>query len=60
MTSNPTLIPELKVLDYHASLNFYTLSAGFEVLYDRPEESFAMLEMNGARLMDLLPEVVHG
>ncbi|MDP1608082.1 MAG: VOC family protein [Chlamydiales bacterium] len=51
MTKNPTLIPELKVLDYDKSLDFYTKLAGFEVVYDRPEENFAMLETNGARLM---------
>ena len=51
MTKQPTLIPELQVLDYDKSLGFYTRLAGFEVVYDRPEENFAMLETNGARLM---------
>lgn len=51
MTKKPTLIPELKVLDYHKSLDFYTRLAGFKVLYDRPESDFAMLGMNDARLM---------
>ena len=51
MIKNPSLIPELKVLDYDKSLDFYTRLAGFTLLYDRPEESFAMLETNGARLM---------
>lgn len=45
------LIPELKVLDFKKSLDFYTRLAGFEVLYDRPENDFAMLGINGARLM---------
>lgn len=47
----PTLIPELKVTDFKKSLDFYTQIAGFEVLYDRPEHDFAMLGINGARLM---------
>ena len=51
MINQPTLIPELQVLDYDKSLDFYTRLAGFEVVYDRLEESFAMLETNGARLM---------
>ena len=51
MIMNPILIPELQVLDYDKSLDFYTQLAGFIVVYDRPEESFAMLEINGARLM---------
>ena len=51
MTKNPSLIPELQVLDYDKSLDFYTRLAGFEVIYDRPEENFAMLETNSARLM---------
>jgi catechol 2,3-dioxygenase-like lactoylglutathione lyase family enzyme len=48
---NSILIPELKVLEYHKSLDFYTRLAGFTVLYDRAEENFAMLEINSACLM---------
>lgn len=51
MTIQTALTPELKVFDFKESLNFYTKLAGFEVLYDRPEEDFAMLGINGARLM---------
>jgi len=47
----PLLIPELKVLNFTKSLDFYTMLAGFDVVYDRQEEDFAMLGMNGARLM---------
>ena len=47
----PTLIPELKVTDFKKSLEFYTNLAGFEILYDRPEQDFAMLVNNGAQLM---------
>ena len=45
------LTPELKVLDFKESLDFYTRIAGFKVLYDRLEEDFAMLGINGARIM---------
>ena len=45
------IIPELKVLEFAKSLEFYTKLAGFKVLYDREEEDFAMLELNGAKLM---------
>ena len=51
MTKKSTLIPELQVLDYDRSLDFYIRLAGFEVVYDRQEENFAMLETNGALLM---------
>ena len=51
MIKNPTLIPELQVLDYAKSLDFYTRLARFKVVYDRLEKNFAMLELNGARLM---------
>ncbi len=51
MTSKPTLIPELKVMDFQESFKFYTQLVGFEVLYERPEEDFAMLVFNGAQLM---------
>lgn len=47
----PTLIPELKVENFKRSLDFYTRLAGFNILYDRPENEFAMLELNGAQLM---------
>jgi catechol 2,3-dioxygenase-like lactoylglutathione lyase family enzyme len=51
MTKKTSLIPELQVLDFNKSLDFYTRLAGFETLYDRPENDFAMLGINGARLM---------
>jgi hypothetical protein len=51
MIKIPTLIPELKVFDFDLSLDFYTRLAMFEVIYDRMEESFAMLAANGAYLM---------
>jgi catechol 2,3-dioxygenase-like lactoylglutathione lyase family enzyme len=49
--SEPKLIPELACIDYKRSLSFYTEILGFKVLYCREEEGFAMLEINGAKLM---------
>lgn len=45
------ITPELKVFNFQESLKFYKGLAGFEVLYDRPENNFAMLGINGSRLM---------
>ncbi len=45
------LTPELKCDDYQTSLEFYKDVLGFDVLYNREEEGFAMLEHQGARLM---------
>ena len=45
------LIPELEVEDLDRSLTFYTGVIGFTVLYARPEERFAFLELEGANLM---------
>jgi catechol 2,3-dioxygenase-like lactoylglutathione lyase family enzyme len=47
----PFLTPELSCSNFAASLKFYKEILGFEVLYDRPESSFAMLERQGARIM---------
>ena len=49
--NKPTLIPELQVFNFKQSLDFYTRLAGFNILYERPENDFAMLEINGAQLM---------
>lgn len=47
----PNLVPELNVGNFERSLWFYCDLIGFCVLYDRPEQKFAMLDLNGARLM---------
>ena len=47
----PRLIPELEVEDLDRSLAFYTGIIGWTVLYARPEERFAFLELEGANLM---------
>ncbi|GAA0567322.1 VOC family protein [Craurococcus roseus] len=57
MTPRPALVPELMVTDLAASLAFWCGPCGFRVLYDRPEEGFACIERDGARLMlDELPK----
>jgi catechol 2,3-dioxygenase-like lactoylglutathione lyase family enzyme len=45
------LIPELDVSDLDRSLAFYVGVVGFTVLYDRPEERFAFLTLDGVHLM---------
>lgn len=49
--NKPKLIPELKVLDFKSSLDFYVRLSEFNIVYDRPEEDFAMLEREGAQIM---------
>ncbi|MDO5705961.1 MAG: VOC family protein [Paracoccus sp. (in: a-proteobacteria)] len=49
--SMPTLVPELTVTDFDASLRFYRDLLGWQVLYDRPEDRFAYLHRDGAELM---------
>lgn len=51
MTKSSLITPELDVTSLALSLEFYTSVLGFRVLYDRPEERFAMLDLDGARLM---------
>ena len=53
---SPKLIPEFKVKDFEKSFDFYIKLAEFKVLYDRPEEHFAMLDKDGAMLMIELME----
>ena len=44
-------IPELDVSDLDRSLAFYVGVIGFEVMFDRPEERFAFLNLEGVHLM---------
>ena len=46
-----TITPELDVSDLQRSLQFYVEVLGFEVSYERPEEKFAYLTLNGAGFM---------
>ena len=52
------LIPELYCTSIKASVVFYTEMLGFQILYQRPEATFAMLERQGAQVM--LDEYVQG
>ena len=45
------LVPELLVSDIKASLAFWCNLIGFKIQYDRPEERFAYLDLDGAQLM---------
>lgn len=45
------LVPELAVTDIRRSLAFWRDILGFAVVYDRPEEGFAAVEREGARVM---------
>ncbi|MCZ8193802.1 MAG: bleomycin resistance protein [Brevundimonas sp.] len=45
------LVPEVTCTDLQASLIFYRDALGFEVLYQRPEDGFAYLELGDAQLM---------
>jgi len=49
-TRRRRLVPELDVSDLDTSLAFYGV-LGFAVLYTRPEERFAYLELDGVNLM---------
>lgn len=45
------LVPEFAVSDWRESKHFYCDILGFECLYERPEEGFCYLDLNGAELM---------
>lgn len=47
----PSLIPELNCTDINISLKFYIEVLGFKIIYDRPENYFAMIERQGSWLM---------
>jgi catechol 2,3-dioxygenase-like lactoylglutathione lyase family enzyme len=49
--SRPALVPELGVSDLDATLRFWRDICGFVVLYDRPDDGFACIERDGARIM---------
>jgi catechol 2,3-dioxygenase-like lactoylglutathione lyase family enzyme len=50
-TNKPRLIPELDVSELDRSLRFYTDVLGFQLLFQRPEERFVFLDLEGAQLM---------
>jgi catechol 2,3-dioxygenase-like lactoylglutathione lyase family enzyme len=51
MLSAPKLTPELDVYNLDRSLAFYVAVLGFRVLFSRPEDRFAYLDLDGVHLM---------
>ncbi|MBT2774683.1 VOC family protein [Halomonas sp. ISL-60] len=47
----PPLTPELNVRCIKKSLSFYTELLGFSICFERPEDSFATIQLDGAVLM---------
>jgi catechol 2,3-dioxygenase-like lactoylglutathione lyase family enzyme len=47
----PRIVPELEVTDLAASCDFYVRRAGFSMEYERAEEGFAYISLDGAELM---------
>lgn len=45
------LVPELMVTQLDDSLAFWVSCLGFNIAYQRPEEGFAYLDLNGAQVM---------
>lgn len=45
------LVPELYVLNFHKSLNFYTQILGFKIEYQRTKRLFAFLSYQGSQIM---------
>ena len=45
------LVPELLVRDIEKSLRFWRDVCGFTVVFDRPDEAFAYLDLDGAQIM---------
>ena len=45
------LVPELLCSDTAHSIAFYRDVLGFKILYERPEEGFAYMDLDGASLM---------
>ncbi len=45
------LVPELLITDLAPSLHFWVDLIGFRIAYDRPEDGFAYLDLDGAQVM---------
>lgn len=50
MNWNP-MVPELPVRDLAQSLSFYRHTIGFQCVFERPENRFAYMNLQGAQLM---------
>ena len=51
MFERSKLVPELMVTDLANSLYFWVSCLGFELAYQRLEDGFAYLDLNGAQVM---------
>lgn len=51
MLQRSKLVPELIVTDLNTSLAFWISCLGFEVAYQRPEDGFAYLDLDGVQVM---------
>jgi catechol 2,3-dioxygenase-like lactoylglutathione lyase family enzyme len=51
MKTAPKLTPELDVTNLDRSLAFYVGMIGFRVVFSRPEDRFAYLDLEGVHLM---------
>lgn len=51
MSGEGKITPELDVSNLIQSLNFYTQIIGFQITFERSEEKFAFLDLDGAALM---------
>ena len=49
--TRPALVPELYVTDLAEGLRFWRDLCGFGIVFDRPEDGFACIERDGARIM---------
>lgn len=50
MFERSKLVPELMATDLDSSLAFWVSCLGLEVAYQRPEDGFAYLDLNGAQV----------
>jgi catechol 2,3-dioxygenase-like lactoylglutathione lyase family enzyme len=51
MNSTNALVPELNIVDFKKSVDFYTRILGFSVMYQREDEGFAYLSLGSAQIM---------
>lgn len=51
MLERNKMVPELMVTNLQNSLRFWVSCLGFSIAYQRPEDGFAYLDLNGAQVM---------
>lgn len=45
------MVPELTVFNIKESKDFYTKILGFEIVFERPEDKFIFMELEGSQIM---------